>query len=336
MNLPPASSFPVPYSPTWQQQDSTKIKEAMRCLRRYFYRYVLGWRIEGESIHLVAGAAWHLAQEHLLKNLNERQGYPPDVIQEAFNKLLIHYREHYGPDMDDVYAPKDPANMLAALVEQSNTYRDDHKLYEVINTEIAGQVPIGDNRSIVFKIDGVLREKESGKIIIMEHKTSAAETKHWGDQWVLSIQVGAYIHAMYCFADPADVKGAIVNGVFLRKKGNGFQRYPILKTPDDMQVWLNTVNYWYDQIEMQFAELSEASASDDIMECFPMNPEACTDFGKVCPYFDLCTAGRRWKNPIRASQECIPEGYIVEHWNPLEEHLKTATLIDLEKPDVVS
>lgn len=335
MILPPASSFPVPYSPTWLHLDSTKLKEYMSCPRRFFYRYVLGWQLERdqESLHLVFGQAWHLAMEHLLKGLKENQGYPPDVLQEAFTKLNDCYREAFSPEQEEAFnSPKNPTNALQALVEYSQKHGGDYREFEVLHTEIAGTVPISDERRLVFKIDAVCRDSVSGLAFVLEHKTSQQLTSNWADQWTLSVQVGTYCHALYCLMTSEQVYGAKVNGAFFRKKGNDFMRVPVRQTPEMMQRWLENVNQWYDAIEENFQLLADTSPDDPVMLAFPMNTGACQDWGRTCAYHDFCIS---WNNPLKRVNDPLPEGFTINHWDPLEEHKKTATLVDVNGENLV-
>jgi CRISPR/Cas system-associated exonuclease Cas4 (RecB family) len=58
---------------TWQVLDATKLQTYMRCPRKFFFNYVLGWKSEIPSNHLVFGSAWHMAMEVLLdKGYNSR------------------------------------------------------------------------------------------------------------------------------------------------------------------------------------------------------------------------------------------------------------------------
>jgi len=49
----------IPYHYTWEIQDSSKVQDAMTCMRRYFYNYILGWQSDAPNNHLVFGSAWH-------------------------------------------------------------------------------------------------------------------------------------------------------------------------------------------------------------------------------------------------------------------------------------
>lgn len=329
MQLPPASSFPVPFSETWRSVDSTKLKEFMRCPRRFFYRYVLGWQLEAaqESLHLVFGQAWHLAMEHMLKGLAEQGGYNAKLVIEAYELLRDCYYASFSPEQEEAFnSPKNPANALQALTDYAQRFAADHRDFKVLHTEIAGTVPVGDDRQMVYKIDAIIQDLVTNLVAVLEHKTSQQLTHNWSDQWILSPQVGTYCHALYCLKPSEQVYGARVNGTFLRKKGNDFMRVPVRQTPEMMQRWLEMVNHYFDNIEFNFEQLCEETPEKDIMQSFPMNTEACMDWGKTCPYHDFCVS---WNNPLRRANEELPGGFEVRHWDPLAEHAKTATIVEI-------
>ena len=102
--------------PTWEVTDSTKLQEYIACPRSYFYKYVLGWKPEEPSIHLIFGTSWHIAMEHLLI-----YGYDPRTVEEASYLLTQEYRKSFSDLMDDVYYPKTPGfakEMLSKYVKK--------------------------------------------------------------------------------------------------------------------------------------------------------------------------------------------------------------------------
>lgn len=306
--------------PTWNILDSTKLKTFMSCPRRYFWNFIVGWRPEGESIHLVFGAAWHLAMERMLLGYQTRGRYDNADIPDAINLLTSHYREYFTEDQDALFEPKNPAYALEALALYVQNYVGDR--FKVISTEIAGTVPIAENRRMHFKIDALCQD-EAGKLFVLEHKTSQRMTSTWMDEWALSVQVGTYIHALMCMQDPLNVYGAKVNGTFFRKKGCDFLRAPVKKSPIQMQQWLNTVNHYADMIDAEYERLAEANEDDPILNAFPMNTEACVQYG-VCPYHDFCTS---LCNPLNLAAKEPQSGFKVEYWDPMTEFRKTAKQI---------
>ena len=310
-------------NPSQQIFDSSKIETFLQCPRMFFYVHVLGWKSETPNNHLHFGNAWHVAMEYILNN-----GY--EKAPEAYEKFLEYYRSdpHFTEETDEVYQPKDPVGVAMALGEYVNYYSQDEDLYEVLHTEVSGAVPVSTNKVIHFRMDSILREKATGEIFSRDHKTAKKFGRTWEDKFFLCIQNGTYTHLLYSIFDPAIVKGVEFNGVsfeyFKRASAQrpagyniGFIRVPAWKSREQMNNWLWLINVLIDQIEKEFEMLSTCEEGDEVLTAFPLNPTSCTDyFG--CPFHNFCLA---WSNPLRYCHEPQP-GFIVDHWNPLDEPTK--------------
>jgi len=293
---------------TWNILDSSKLTTYMDCPRRYFFEYALGWRSDAPNNHLVFGTAWHDAMEHLLLN-----GYDDDSIMAAFELFIASYREHFPASSDELYSPKTPEKALGALGLYCERYQNDLQNFETLYTEIAGTVPINNDQVLHFRLDSICRERDSGRIFSLEHKTGSRISRFWTDQWPMAVAVGTYTHVMNCLYDPKDVWGVKINGTFFQKTKIDFLRVPVRKTLDHMKQWLWNVSWWADQIRWQFDLLERCSESDQVLTAFPQQPGSCTKyFG--CPYHDFCLA---WPNPLAHADE-PPAGYKTEWWDPSE------------------
>lgn len=303
--------------PTWRIYDSSKIQEYLTCPRKYFYRYILGWDIDEPNVHLVFGEAWHRAMETLLK-----EGYSNKSIKNSFDSFIHYYRQYYTEIQDATNFPKSPDSVVPALAEYVNTYKgvDD---FDVLYTEIAGSVPISENRAIHFRMDSVL--KDDTGVFSLEHKTGSRLGQAWTDSWQLKMQTGTYLHVLKCLYPDDEVYGIKINGVIFKRRSNDYIRVPIRKSEDMMDVWLWNINHQIDLIEWNVNEMLETSENDRIMPAFPMNTESCTNWGRTCKYFDFCNT---WSNPLERADE-PPLGFSVTYWNPEERHKDIEDVTDL-------
>lgn len=307
LNLP--SSLPVPMKlEHWQTLDSTKLQCYCACPRQFFYEYVLGWRREYTSNHLIFGRAWHEALEHLYKT-----GFAPEEVPVAYEKFLTDYRAELPESTDTWFKGKTPDNALLALVEYTKEWAEDAYSIEVLDTEVGGKVGIGKDRDITVKLD--LVGVKDGKLMALEHKTGSQAGETWANQWKLSIQIGAYLHALMASYQCEGYDPTIfVNGTFFYVKSRKFLRVAMQRTGTAMLNWLATVHTLFDQIEGDFAKLAQCKDSDPVMDAFPMHPTACTSYAG-CQYHDLCTCV---SNPLRYVGEPIT-GYTEYWWDPLAE-----------------
>ncbi len=284
----------------------------MSCHRKYFFEFVLGWKLEGSNVHLEFGIAVHHAMEHLLLN-----GYSSKSMMEAYDLFEKHYRKHFTIEADIGNAPKTPGNFLTALPEYILKYKEDK--FEVLHTEVSGKILIGPERYLHFRQDSIIRN-ELG-ICSFEHETGSNFNSKWANQWRQKIQVGAYAHVCYClYGNVEEIFGVIINGMFIKnpptRKNSPvthFERVPIRKTSIHMEDWYHTVNYWYDRIQESFDLLDATSIDDPVMIAFPKNSESCDKyFG--CPYLEYCNA---WSNPLQRCEK-IPSEFTQFYWNPTE------------------
>jgi hypothetical protein len=241
-----------------------------------------------------------------------KHGYSKDALAYANLILEQKYREHFPEIMDTSYYPKTPGFASEILSRYVKQYSYDHDEFEVLYTETSGCVSVGTGREIYFKVDSILKgtngiRKDS--YFSLEHKTSSSA--HWLPH-SLKVQIGTYSHVLYCLYGPSTY-GVVINGAIFQKTKPSLIRLDMPKTPTQMQVWLATVNYWFDLIEREH-ELYEKEKDKDaeVMHSFPMNPESCQDYGRLCEYYDFCNA---WGNPASRRLD-TPFGFIIDKWDP--------------------
>jgi len=308
-------------NPTWYIIDPSKMKEYMGCPRQYFFRHILGWEIETNNVNLVFGEAWHRAMRVLLLSGKTDLG-----IASGYQELEAYYRENF-PDVltDETRSPKTPSIALTSLIDYCEYYKSDD--FEVIETEVAGTVPINPediSERMSFRIDAIC--KDSNGYFVLEHKTGSRESEAWKNQWELSVQVGLYIHTLFCIYPQKEVWGARVNGaIFRRTKGTVFIRVPVRRTPEAMVNWMIQTQTWYKRILEDTRNVLNESALSPAMTSFPMNTENCTKY-KTCPYHDFCVC---WNNPLQRLNEGCPDGFIVNFWNPEDVKKRANKVIDL-------
>lgn len=297
---------------TAQVLDSTKIDCYIRCPRQFFYQYVLGWNLEEESVHLVFGKAWHKSMRVILRN-----NYRPECIIPATTAFLKEYTASITAEQDAVNAPKDSHNGIQSLSKYIYEYCDRDN-FEVLYTEIGGTVAIGRDRQIHFKMDSVLRDLNANRqIVSLEHKTGSQNSLSWRESFKMSVQTGTYNHILYCMYPEPEIYGVLINGaIFTKGKGVEFVRVPARRRMEMMDVWLATVNHYYDEIMRDYALLDEVDEDSPLMLSFTQRPTSCIQFNRPCIFLDFCMS---WPNPIHHADD-VPERFAVRHWDPrLEE-----------------
>lgn len=316
--------------PTWKINDATKLTEFQECPRKYFYKYVLGWKPEIPNNHLVFGTAWHKAQEYLLTH-----DYSVQSVIKGHEEFLKEYRKELGPETDNMFTPKTPDNALVVLNAYAKKYGGELEKWEPLYTEIAGKINLSDDQVLHFRMDSILRHRTKKTIKSIEHKTGSS-TWNWEIQWPLSNQNGTYSHVLNCLFSPDEVEGIVFRGTIFIKNASpkawaqlaegspltykqpfDFIEYPAKKSLDQMQTWLWNTLFWLDQLKWNFQLLSDAKEEDPVLYAFPLNPTACTKY-YGCEFLDYCQA---WQNPLQKCHE-PPLGFKEDHWNPMAKEAK--------------
>jgi hypothetical protein len=329
-------TLPIPYHETFDVLDSSKIQTFLDSPRKYFFNYLLGWQPEEPNIHFAFGSAWHEAMEYLALQMDgTRQGYTQDMVVAAYKLFHDLFSEEY----QDVIIPgitlggapnKTLDNALNALIQYAEFYKWDK--FKTLYTEVSGTVPISPERLIHFKLDTIVEDYDG--IWSLEHKTSSRNTAAWRDKWSLMPQIHTYTHALRTLF-PEEMVGVKINGAVLRAPtktnplNNEFVRIPIRKSNAMMVGWVSQINHWWDQVDWNMHQLSQHSASDEALNCFPCNPISCMKFG--CSYSELCSV---WPNPLQHADH-PPVGFRKEHWDPRRDQSRAKNVVHLEQSTII-
>lgn len=322
----------VPVHPTWPIMDSTKTQALQDCPRKFFYSYILGWRSDRPNVHLCFGHAWHQAMEVILT-----EGHSPETVQKAYQVFMEDYVKRMQKDpmvLEELHASKTPSNALRALAEYAGKWNDEP--HDTLYVEVAGTVPIADNRILHTKTDAIRKYPQGHRlqdlIYSLEHKTTTRQTQAWEEKWHYLFQVGTYYHFLKCMFPPEQVHGIVINGAIFRKSGNAFPRIPVTFSKEMWELWVQEANHYWDYLEWNMRLLYETKPSDRVMIAFPRNSYSCSKFG--CSYPQLCSVHA---NPLRRCEE-PPLGYQQEFWDPRRNEEEASRVVHTEKdekPDAV-
>ena len=328
--------LPITEHSSWHIRDSSKLDTYLECPRKYFYEYILGWRLDVPAHDLHFGQCWHLAREHQLIH-----GY--DDIQGAYDAFITEYRKEFPKETDSIYKPKTPTAVLNALMTFASDRQRDLIDNEVVildgckMTEISGKVPVSETQYLHYRMDSIMLRKEDQRIFSWDHKSTSGNYingRQWAEQFHLSVQNGTYTHCLYCMFPIEQVLGLEFCGTGFEFLPRGSQarpagyhvtlrRVPAYKTPEQMNVWLWNVLDLLSDIDRDMERLHDCSDSDTVLFAFHQNPKSCTNY-RGCPYHDFCCS---WMNPLQRCEE-PPLGFRTEYWDPSE--IVTTNKRDLE------
>lgn len=156
---------------------SSRLRVFRQCARAHFYRYVLA--IRTPSTHAMDfGTHTHAALEAWYRAWKAREDRLEAAIA-AIDQLDV-------TDLDRV--------RLRVLVAAYDT-RWGEADWEVIDVEVEFRYWLGDIQ-IGGKIDALIRERATGRVFVVEHKTSTADTSPGAPYWdrlAIDTQISIYI-----------------------------------------------------------------------------------------------------------------------------------------------
>lgn len=209
--------------------------------------------------------------------------------------------------------------------------REDDERFEKVAAEVYFEAPLmnpetgGISKTWVLagKIDAIAREKSSGKLYIIEHKTTSQDIGPGSDYW-RRLAIDGQVSGYYV--------GAQANGYDVENCLYDVIRKPTIKpykaTPEDKRKYNKdgslsktcrefdeTPEEWYHRLELDiiqrpdyyYARVEVARSADDLTDYlfdmwavgreiadaqrlgrFSRNPQNCQSYGK-CEFFDVCS-----------------------------------------------
>lgn len=233
------------------------------------------------------------------------------------------------PAMDDPYQEM----TLLALFEgyQKRWLESDRKTYETIGTEMRFDAPLmnpetgGTSKTFHLsgKIDALAKEKTTGKVVIVEHKTTGQDIGPGSDYW-RKLPIDGQVSGYYCGAEALGHQASTCLYDVIRKP----TIKPYKATPEDKRKYNKdgslskacrendeTPDEWYERLaadiairhDYYYARIEISRSDNDLLEyLFDMwavsreiadaqrmnrwsrNPQACSVYG-TCEYFGVCT-----------------------------------------------
>lgn len=244
----------------------------------------------------------------------------------AFHKFLevLYSTGDYNKavfEMLELSSYEDDTEMLQEVAKNyMSVYNEHMERFEVVETELKFSIPVDSIINYAGTIDLLLKEKSTGNIYFLDHKTTSVIDKYV-KQSALDRQISRYWWALQQLG--YDVKGFVYNIILkdfprlpsLLKNGkvstaknqnttyelyrkflldNGFN----LEEYSDILYYLQTFpKEYFKQIEVYrnryelLASISEFKATVDDMISAKIYRNITKDCAWDCPYVDLCTIG---------------------------------------------
>lgn len=202
--------------------DSTMIAAYRNCPTEFKHGYVERYRLKGESVHLVAGAAFAAGLEVARRSFFVEGMSPEDASAEGMKALVLSYGDFECPEGES----KTLERMMGALEFYFDNYplTDDRaqvtKLGDRWAVEFSFAIPLpyknpDTGMPLLFagRSDAVVNY--AGGLYIMDEKTTKQLGATWSKQWDLRAQFTGYAWALRTMGyEPA---GSMIRGVSILK-----------------------------------------------------------------------------------------------------------------------
>jgi hypothetical protein len=307
-----------PFDPSGAQfaWDSTSIKLAETCLRKYQYKMLDGWQPHRKSVHLLFGGWYATALENYHKAV--ALGVDPeqavcDVVHEALISTWEHETdEETGDPIEGSGTPwqsdhntKTRENLIRTIVWYLDAFGTEDSCKTVILSdggaavEHSFKLPVDNGIVLAGHLDRLV--DYGGKIYVQDQKTTGSTiSPRFFDQFSPDTQMSLYTFAgKSIFGIP--VKGVMIDGAQIAVGFTRFERGFTFR--DDSQL-----NEWYDNA-MHTIELARKATLEANL---PMNPSACNNFGG-CEFRNICS-----RSPTVREQFLKADFVKGEIWNPLK------------------
>lgn len=281
------------------------------CRRKFFFRYILGYKPRYSARALLFGGVIHNVLESYYTGSIQTLG----GLTEDFDREMEKRRADYESSEDYT---ADLADGVVMLTEWYRTWHEhDKETYDIIEVEQPYEFSIGPNEEFRFTVrpDVILRHKRTGRYFVKDIKTTRySDTVTFKSQQCQD-QMTSYLWAIDKMHPEWSIESAIVDCMYKRGK--------VCKATRDT-IYRN--EYHKAQFEVgMFGTISEVTQKSQALEelpaemLFPRDGSQCAKFG--CDYIDIC------RSP--ANPERVPPGFVRDEWTDVGELKKIKKEEDL-------
>jgi len=297
--------------------DNSMLDTMRVCPRRFYFRHIKHWELDGVRAALIFGSSWHSGMDYLWQN-------PSCKIDEAFDAFMKIWNASDLRDADvfDLYprSPQRAKDMLIKYQERYGNWLANN--IELLSVEKPFIVPLSEDKQNLFyvgKLDKQYREYRF--IYTCDHKTSSSFSTTWLNSWSPNGQVDGYLFAGH-MEYGSEFKGVVIDGALVQKTSIDFKKIPVERQIDMLDNWkwevLDLIEqiWYYETLLVQYRKAIEiGQVHSPFLATYPKCTTSCTSYYGACPYLDLC---KFIPNPEIYKDEEPPAGFIKSTWKPFE------------------
>lgn len=288
--------------------DSTSLKLAEECPRKYKYTLIDGWQAPGRSVHLDFGAWYATALEHFHKLRAGGMSYDDAVCEVVSEALISSWVRNWeainepssqtdyvfrtigdikersrigeGSPWESGHNLKTRETLIRTIIWYLDQFQDDSMSTVILAdgkpaVELSFLIPISDDLFLSGHMDRLV--EYSGDIFVTDNKTTGSTiSARYFDGWNPDIQM-----SMYTFAGKMiykmPISGVVIDAAQIAVGFTRFERGFTFRSTEQL-------DEWYDQVQYLIQE-TQAYTKEDY---FPMRTSACGNYGG-CQFRDVCS-----------------------------------------------
>lgn len=302
--------------------DNTLLSAFAACQTKGYLRHIKNVAGSEESAALKLGEAIHAGLEsHLL-------GSPAGMSFRIFERLYRPFAEIQFPDEDNARCWTNASQLFSAwltLHPLDTLPYAPVEINEQILVEQAVAAPLTSTITMVGKLDALVRDKETGLLYVLDHKTGGGwEPSSYDRQFLLGSQIsgylwlmsrwletqgvtepiaGAFINYIPIKAIPASTTKCKLHGVAYKECGvqhvQGSLLGPFTRTEQQLQDWQQEA----ERLALAYVAMRDSKQVEAIGMEGVFNGSC-----RFCEFFDFCRMGRPWAD--------VDSLYEVNKWAP--------------------
>lgn len=297
--------------------DATSVELAQTCMRKYYYRMILGVAPRSTSVHLVFGGIYASALETFYKLRAENIPYEEAlrlIVRGALTQSWEHERDSGGKRIPGTgqpvpfdHAAKTRSTLIRSIIwyveefgdESDSAVRTHYLADGTPAVELSFALEFADDVIYCGHLDRVI--EYAGQLHWMDQKTSGRPINDFFyQQFELHNQFSGYTWAGQIILK-SPIKAGIVDGAYITAGYTAFGRGFVTRTKDQIDEWYENTVYtiqWARQLTRE--------------KKFPMNLTACGNYGG-CPYRELCARSPKVREHyLQSNFKQLPA------WSPIE------------------
>lgn len=246
------------------------LSDYQSCERYFYLRYVVGLMEATKADALTLGSCIH----ECLRIVHQENDVP---------KALAH-----AASLENEQLRMEAVTMFEKYVNVE--LASDQENYEILHSEELFEVPLKNGYIFTIKPDRIVRNRHSGRIVIIETKTTGWSVQETAKEVALNEQATAYIFGVLrCKPEyEADLSGVVPEIFYHRQSVMNVTKMPLVtRTKRDL------INFELGVISL-LEEISQKLQPDNLSQY----PDAylfrrrllhgCTKFGRKCEYCEVC------------------------------------------------